>query len=58
MPEIGEALALLAALERDEAVKAESERRGRRVQLQLAYGAALMSAHGYGAEETVFRPSA
>ena len=53
MPEIGEALALLAALERDEAVKAESERRGRRVQLQLAYGAALMSARGYGAEETV-----
>jgi tetratricopeptide (TPR) repeat protein len=51
--EIAEAQALLAALERDEAVKAESERRGRRVQLQLAYGAALMSARGYGAEETV-----
>ena len=53
MPEIGEALALQAVLERDEAVKAESERRERRVQLQLAYGAALMSARGYGAEDTV-----
>jgi len=52
-PEIGEAQALLEVLERDEGVKAESARRERRVQLQLAYGAALISARGYGAEETV-----
>ena len=52
-PEIEEAQALLEVLERDEAIKAESARRERRVQLQLAYGAALMSARGYGAEETV-----
>ena len=53
MPEIGEAQALLEVLEQDEAVKAHSARRERRVQLQLAYGAALISARGYGAEETV-----
>ena len=53
MPEIGEAQALLAILERDESVKAELARRERRVQLQLDYGAALISARGYGAEETV-----
>ena len=53
MPEIGEAQALLAVLERDESVKAELARRERRVQLQLDYGAALISARGYGAEETV-----
>ena len=53
MPEIGEAQALLEVLERDEAVKTESARRERRVQLQLAYGTALISARGYGAEETV-----
>ena len=52
-PEIEEAQALLEVLERDEAIKAELARRERRVQLQLAYGAALMSARGYGAEETV-----
>jgi predicted ATPase len=52
-PEIEEAQALLEFLERDEVVKAESARRERRVQLQLAYGAALMSARGYGAEHTV-----
>ena len=52
-PEIEEAQALLEVLEQDEAVKAESARRERRVQLQLAYGAALMSARGYGAEDTV-----
>ena len=53
MPEIGEAQALLEVLEQDEAVKAHSARRERRVQLQLTYGAALISARGYGAEETV-----
>jgi predicted ATPase len=53
MPEIGEAQALLAVLERDESVKAELARRDRRMQLQLAYGAALMSARGYGADDTV-----
>ena len=51
--EIDEAQALLNYLEQDEAVKAESARRERRVQLQLAYGAALISTRGYGAEETV-----
>ena len=53
MPEVGGGEALLEVLERDEAVKAESARRDRRVKLQLAYGAALISARGYGAEETV-----
>ena len=52
-PEIEEAEALLEVLEQDEVVKAKSARRERRVQLQLAYGAALMSARGYGAEDTV-----
>jgi predicted ATPase len=52
-PDIEEAQTLLEVLERDEAIKAESARRGQRVQLQLAYGAALISARGYGAEETV-----
>ena len=52
-PEIEEAQSLLEVLEQDEVVKAESARRERRVQLQLAYGAALMSARGYGAEDTV-----
>jgi class 3 adenylate cyclase/predicted ATPase len=52
-PEIEEAQALLEVLEQNEAVRAESARRERRVQLQLAYGAALMSARGYGAEDTV-----
>ena len=52
-PEIEEAQALLEVLEQNEVVKAESARRERRVQLQLAYGAALMSARGYGAEDTV-----
>jgi len=53
MPEIGEAKALLEVLARDDGVKAETARRERRVQLQLAYGAALISARGYGAEDTV-----
>ena len=53
MPEIGEAGALLQTLEGDEAVKSELALRDRRVKLQLAYGAALISARGYGAEETV-----
>jgi hypothetical protein len=44
---------MLAALAEHEGVKAESARRDRRVQLQLAYGAVLMSARGYGAKETV-----
>jgi class 3 adenylate cyclase/predicted ATPase len=52
-PEIEEAQALLEVLEQDEVVKADAARRERRVQLQLAYGAALMSARGYGAEDTV-----
>ena len=50
---ISEAQTLLEVLERDEAVKTESARRERRVQLQLAHGTALISARGYGAEETV-----
>jgi predicted ATPase len=53
MPEIGEAEALVRTLEGDEAVKSELALRDRRVKLQLAYGAALISARGYGAEETV-----
>jgi predicted ATPase len=53
MPEIGEAQPLLEVLEQDETVKAHSARRERRVQLQLTYGAALISARGYGAAETV-----
>ena len=53
MREIGEAQALLEVLKQDEAVKAHSAQRERRVQLQLTYGAALISARGYGAEETV-----
>jgi class 3 adenylate cyclase/predicted ATPase len=52
-PEISEARALLEVLEQDETVKAAAGRRERRVQLQLAYGAALISARGYGAAETV-----
>jgi predicted ATPase len=44
MPEIGEAGALLQTLEGDEAVKSELALRDRRVKLQLAYGAALISA--------------
>jgi hypothetical protein len=44
---------MLAALAEHGEVKAESARRDRRVPLQLAYGAALMSARGYGAQETV-----
>jgi predicted ATPase len=51
--EIEQAQALLNVLQRDDALKADSARRERRVQLQLAYGAALISARGYGAEETV-----
>jgi class 3 adenylate cyclase/tetratricopeptide (TPR) repeat protein len=51
--EIGEAHTLLELLKRDGAVQAEWGRRERRVQLQLAYGTALMSARGYGADETV-----
>ena len=50
---ISEAQTLLEVLERDEAVKTELARRERRVQLQLAHGTALISARGYGAEETV-----
>jgi predicted ATPase len=53
MSEIGDAQALLEFLEQDETVKAASLRRERRVQLQLAYGAALFSARGYGAAETI-----
>jgi hypothetical protein len=44
---------MLAALAEHGEVKAESARRDRRVPLQLAYGVALMSARGYGAQETV-----
>jgi hypothetical protein len=51
--EIEQAQALLNVLERDDALKADLARREQRVQLQLAYGAALISARGYGAAETV-----
>jgi predicted ATPase len=52
MPEIAEARALLAPLAETAAVKAEVAQRQRRLQLQVAYGNALIAARGYGAPET------
>ncbi len=52
MPEIAEAHALLATLADTEEVKADQAQRRRMTQLQAAYGAALISARGYGARET------
>jgi class 3 adenylate cyclase/predicted ATPase len=52
MPEIAEAQALLAALQDIDEVKADLAQRRRMTQLQADYGAALISARGYGAPET------
>ena len=52
MPEIAEAQALLAVLEQDDQVKAAEKERQRWLQLQVAYGNALIAARGYGAPET------
>ncbi|HZZ22839.1 MAG TPA: AAA family ATPase, partial [Roseiarcus sp.] len=52
MPEIAEAQALLAALAQTNEVKADAAKRQRRLQLQTAYGNALIAARGYGAPET------
>ena len=52
MPEIAEAQALLAALSQSDEVKAETARRQRLTQLQVAYGNALIAARGLGAPET------
>ena len=52
MAEIAEAQALLAALQDIDEVKADVAQRRRMTQLQAAYGAALISARGYGARET------
>ncbi|HEX9170019.1 MAG TPA: hypothetical protein VF886_14030, partial [Roseiarcus sp.] len=52
MPEIAEAEALVAALAEREEVKAEASRRQRSLQLNIAYGNALIAARGFGAPET------
>jgi hypothetical protein len=52
MPEIAEALALLAALAETEEVRAAIAQRQRRLDLQTAYGHALMWGKGFAAEET------
>jgi predicted ATPase len=52
MPEIAEAQALLAALQDIDEVRADLAQRRRMTQLQADYGAALISARGYGAPET------
>jgi predicted ATPase len=52
MPEIGEAQALLTALEASEEVKGEAAQRQRRAQLHVAYGNALIATRGYSARET------
>ena len=52
MPEIAEAQALLAALAETDEVKAEAAQRERRVELQTAYGQALMYSKGFAARET------
>ena len=52
MPQIAEAQALLVALAETDEVKAETLRRARLAQLQVAYGNALFAARGYGAPET------
>ena len=51
-PEIEEAQALLAALGETDEVKNAAGSRHRRLQLQTAYGNALMAARGYQAPET------
>jgi tetratricopeptide (TPR) repeat protein len=52
MPEIAEAQALLAELGETDEVKAEASRRQRSLQLQIAYGNALVATSGFGAPET------
>jgi predicted ATPase len=52
MPEIAEALAVLAALAETDEVKATEELRQRRLHLQTTYGQAIMMAWGFAAEET------
>jgi predicted ATPase len=52
MPEIAEAQALLAALAETEEVKASIAQRKRRLDLQTAYGQALLWSKGFAAEET------
>jgi class 3 adenylate cyclase/tetratricopeptide (TPR) repeat protein len=51
-PEIAEARALFDALAQTDEVEAATASRKRRVQLQVAYGNALIAARGYGAPET------
>jgi predicted ATPase len=51
-PEIAEAQALFDALAQTDEVKAATASRKQRVQLQIAYGNALIAARGYGAPET------
>ena len=52
MPELREAVALLAALVETDEVKADAAHRQRRGQLQVAYGNALIAARGFSAPET------
>ncbi len=52
MPEIAEAQVLLAALAEADEVKAEIEQRRRRLDLQTAYGQAVMWSKGFAADET------
>ena len=52
MPEIAEAEALLAALAQTDEVKADAAKRQRRLQLQTAYGNALIAVRGFGSPET------
>ena len=52
MPEIADAMALLAELSQIDEVKAEAAHRQRLTQLRVAYGNALFSARGFGAPET------
>ena len=52
MPEIAEALALLAALRETDEVRAQVAQQQRLTQLHVAYGNALFAARGYGASET------
>ena len=52
MPEIAEAQALLAALEKTDEVKADAARRQRRLDLQRSYGQAVFWGKGFAAEET------
>ena len=52
MPEIAEAQALLTTLAESDDVKAATEQRRRRLDLQTSYGQALLWARGFTAEET------